>query len=94
MSAVSADAKYRARLKASYRETFESECGKHVLMDLYTHLNGNKSSFDPNPHVTMFNEGKRWAWLRILAQLREEDMEMRKLLEQHNSERIREEMNQ
>lgn len=91
---VSAAEKYRARLKSSYRETFGSECGKHVLMDLYTHLNGNKSSFDPNQNVVLFNEGKRWAWLRIMAQLREEDMEMRKLLEEHTNERLREELNQ
>ena len=83
---------YQDRLKADYRNVFGSPAGRNVLLDLYTHLQGNKSSFSLSSGETHFNEGKRWAWLRIMAQLREEDMEMRKLLEENLNERRREEM--
>ena len=84
---------YVDRLKSDYRKTFNPECGTHVLMDLYTHCHGNRSSMDPtgNPGLTAFNEGKRWVWLRIMEHLRIEDPEIRKLLERHLAERAREE---
>lgn len=87
---------YQSRLKADYRKAFGTSSGKHVLMDLYTHSGGKNTSWPQsgNAFELAFNEGKRWIWLRIMELMREEDMEMRKMLEKHIQERQREESSQ
>ena len=84
---------YVDRLKSDYRKTFGTRSGEHVLMDLYSHLQGKKSSWPAsgNAHELAFNEGKRWVWLRIMEQLRIEDIAAREMLEEHIAERRREE---
>jgi len=84
---------YVDRLKADYRKTFGTPSGRHVLMDLYSHLGGKHTSFPAsgNPFEMAFNEGKRWAWLRIASHLIEEDEDFRKMLKSHLEERMREE---
>lgn len=85
--------KYMGRLKRDFQLTFDTDHGRHVLVHLYTKLGANKTSYSPGCSATdlAFGEGKRFAWLIILEQLREEDQDMRKYLEEHIAERRREE---
>ncbi len=82
---------YVSRLKAAYRKVFDEDSpeGRLVLMDLYEHLQGKHTSFpmNGNPFELAFNEGKRWAWLRVMEQLRIEDVDARELHRKHNAER-------
>ena len=84
---------YVDRLKSDYRKCFSTPSGRHVLMDMYSHLGGKHTSYPAsgNPFEMAFNEGKRWAWLRIMSQLNEGDIEIRRMLDQHLAERAREE---
>ena len=84
---------YIGRLRRDFRKTFESPEGRHVLMHLYTHRGGNKIGYRPGCSAIdlAFADGKRFAWLMILDNLREEDDEMRKYLIEHLAERRREE---
>ncbi len=84
---------YRDRLKIDYRKTFQTPTGEHVLMDLYSHLQGKVSSMPPdgNPTLLAFNEGKRWAWLHIMERLRLDDTDAREMHKQYIDERAREE---
>lgn len=84
---------YVSRLASDYRKTFKTASGKHVLMDLYEKCHGMRSTFPQsgNPFETARNEGKRTVLLHILSQLKEDDQDLRKLWEQHISERVREE---
>ena len=86
---------YKSRLKSDYQKTFKTASGKHVLMDLYTHLGGKHSSWPQSgdSHELAFNEGKRWAWLRVMSQLRTDDIEMNRLYSEHIASRQSEEMN-
>jgi hypothetical protein len=53
-------------LKAAYSSIFKGEMGKIVCDDLKTWCHVNHTSFDPkDPHITSFNEGKRFVFLRI-----------------------------
>ena len=81
---------YVTRLMKAYRTVFEDSAeGKLVLMDLYEHLQGKHTSFpmNGNPFELAFNEGKRWAWLRVMAQLRIEDFDAMQMHKQHIKER-------
>jgi len=87
---------YMSRLKRDYRNTFGTESGRHVLVHLYTKLGGNRTSITQkfDPIELAFNEGKRFAWLVILDHLKENDQDMRGMLEEHIAERKREEQSQ
>ena len=53
-------------LKAAYKSIFSGEMGKIVMKDFLTWCCVDRTSFDPtNPHVSSFNEGKRFLYLRI-----------------------------
>ena len=84
---------YPDRLKSDFRKTFKTKSGQHVLMHLYTHLHGTSTSMPPtgNPFELAFNEGKRFALLIVLEQLKEDDQDMRVVLGEHIAERLREE---
>ena len=49
-----------------YRKTFKSEHGKRVLDDLTRFAKVFESTFDADPHVMAFREGRRETVLRIL----------------------------
>ena len=83
---------YVFRLRSAFRKTFATDSGRTVLAYFYTHLGGHRTSM-PNscdPIELAFNEGKRFAWLMILEQLRENDQDMRTILETDIAERARE----
>lgn len=59
-------------LAHAYKRLFASSDGKLVLKDLEFFCGQNKSSVceqSPNPHQTMFAEGKRRVFLRINSKL-------------------------
>lgn len=84
------------RRRSDFRKTFGTASGKNVLTYLYGALFGKQPTvpLDGNPYITARNEGMRDAFLLIMEQLREEDMEMRKYYEDYLAENRREEMNQ
>lgn len=85
---------YVDRLANDYRKTFKTASGKHVLMDLYSRCYGLATTFPTsgNPFEMAKNEGMRMVLLHVLAHLKENDQDMRKLWEQHVAEREREEI--
>jgi len=87
---------YVDRMRSDYRKTFDTPQGKHVLMDLYEKLHGKQSTFpeDGNSHRLAFNEGKRMAWLMIMENLREEDIDVRRLYEEYLTGKRREAINE
>jgi len=65
-------------------------------MDLYGHCHGKDTTFPPgtDSHGLALNEGKRWAYLRIMGFLSTEDDAAREAWAEHmNERRIEEEHN-
>lgn len=64
-------------------------------MWLYEQLHGKQSTFPKSGKSIelALNEGKRVAWLLIMEQLREEDLEMREAYETWIADNRREEIN-
>jgi len=87
---------YVDRVRSDFRKTFDTPSGKHTLMWLYENLHGKQSTFpeDGNSHKLAFNEGKRMAWLLIMENLREEDMDMRRQYEEYLTGKRREALNE
>ena len=54
------------RIKSAYKKTFGTEEGQIVLMDLMQSLGAMSTTFDKDPYVSAFNEGKREAVLSII----------------------------
>lgn len=52
-------------LNEAYQDTFESAAGKAVLDDLEKKAFFTRTTFDPNPQQTAFNEGLRALVLHI-----------------------------
>ena len=48
-----------------YKQTFNSDSGKKVLMDLRSRCYANRSTFDKDASTTAFNEGQRNVILHI-----------------------------
>lgn len=63
------------KLKKNYKQTFDTESGKKVLADLAKFCNYNNTSVEEpiNEFKTVFNEGKRRAYLRILFMIRDDN---------------------
>ncbi len=84
------------RLRDDFRKTFETEHGERVLMWLYERLFGKQSTFPESGKSSELarNEGMRTAWLLIMEQLREEDIDVRRAYEEHIADKRREEINE
>ena len=55
-------------LKAAYKSIFSGEMGKIVMDDMKQWCHITSSSFvTGDPHITSFNEGKRFIYLRICS---------------------------
>ncbi len=48
-----------------YKQTFNSDSGKKVLIDLRSRCYGNRSTFDKDANTAAFNEGQRNVILHI-----------------------------
>lgn len=59
----------QAKLLAAYKRLFTSPDGKEVLADLASKANFDRTSFDPTPGVTDFNEGRRSIVLEVFSNL-------------------------
>ncbi len=53
------------QLTMDYVTVFGSPQGVRVEDDLRIRCGANKASFDVDPYVTAFNEGRRYVWLQI-----------------------------
>lgn len=62
-------ASVRERAEA-YHHTFSGPTGEKVLDDLKEVLGHNRSTFDPNPYIAAFNEGKRAVLVAIMNTMR------------------------
>jgi hypothetical protein len=63
-------------MKQDYRDIFESTIGRRVLEDLEKFCGFKKISVceqSPNAMQTMFTEGKRRVYLRILSMMEKQD---------------------
>lgn len=67
-----------------YKRLFETEDGKKVLTDLINSCHILGSSFDENPYVTAYNEGARSVVTRILAKIKTDPDQLKKMIEQGN----------
>jgi len=79
--------KQRRRSLASvsnYQVTFTSDVGKRVLWDLMKLCNVTASSFELDPNMTAFNEGKRSVALHILQKLNTDVKHLETIIEEGN----------
>ena len=67
--------KHKRNLHQDYQDVFSSDAGKAVLDDLEKAAFFNRSSFDPNPYQTAYNEGLRAGVLRIRHYLNSKPIE-------------------
>lgn len=76
----------QARLTRAYQSTFTGEEGRLVLADLAIQCRGTSSSVEETGQLDLgrlaFEEGKRWAWLRIANFLAMDQAEIANLLRQ------------
>jgi hypothetical protein len=80
---------FEVKKNRHYHTTFGGPSGEYVIQDLMRYCNSNNTSFDENPHVTSFNEGKRSALLYILSILQVNEVQltaMQRLNNIYNSE--------
>lgn len=70
------------KLIDSYKTMFSGDDGKKVLYDLMKFCHFLHNSYDPNPHKTSFNEGKRDVILYILSILGQDIDKIMKFVEQ------------
>jgi len=63
-----------------YKETFTSEVGKKVLIDLIKSTNVMGTSFDIDPNQTAFNEGQKAVVLRILRTIETDPAQLIELI--------------
>ena len=76
-----------------YKDTFTSDSGERVLLDLMERcdmLNSTRNLDDPNTDNMIFREGQRNVVLRILT-LVEKDMKQLRILIKQREEQIRQE---
>ena len=53
------------KLTMDYVTVFGSPQGQRVEEDLRIRCGADKTSFDVDPYVTAYNEGRRYVWLQI-----------------------------
>ena len=84
------------RVRQEFQRTFDTDAGQFVLAWLYEPLHGKQSTFPQsgNPFEMAHNEGMRMAWLLILEQLKEEDIEVRRVYEEYLAEKRKEQMHE
>ena len=59
----------KAQLIAAYKRLFLTADGKHVLDDLAIEAGFDRSCFDPDSHVTAYQNGRRDLVLEIFRKL-------------------------
>lgn len=62
--------------KRAYQLVFGGEAGKIVLEDLAEFCRAEASCFDPDPRLHAIAEGRREVWLRIMAHLNRNPIEL------------------
>lgn len=65
-----------------YQKTFQSDHGRRVLYDLIDAHGVMATNFHENPNVLAAREGERGVVLRILAILKTDNEQLRKLIEE------------
>lgn len=83
---TSSTTKRQSKKIRAYQDTFKSHQGLTVLQDLVNVFHEG-TSFDPNPTVAAFNEGKRSVIVYILKQLRVDIMTLEETLKEQENER-------
>jgi hypothetical protein len=68
------------RLTSDYATVFTSPQGERVEDDLRIRCGADKTSFDVDPYVTAFNEGRRYVWLQIQSRKNRTDEQILRLL--------------
>ena len=68
------------RLTSDYVTVFTSPQGERVEDDLRIRCGADKTSFDVDPYVTAFNEGRRFVWLQIQGRKNMTDEYIRRLV--------------
>lgn len=77
------------RIKAAYRETFESPAGTLVLRDLLRRAGALETSMEPgDPGMTAFREGRRSLALDVLQQLRWSEGELAQLARERDPDAL------
>ena len=74
------------QLRNDYVAAFTSPQGVSVEDDLRIVCGADKSSFDVDPYVTAFNEGRRYIWLHIKHQKEKTDDRIMRLIKANEVE--------
>ena len=75
-----------SRRKQSYKQVFGGFHGKRVLADLARFCRATEATFDPDPRLSAYLDGRREVWLRIQQQLNLTDEEIYKLNDVYDEE--------
>lgn len=77
------------RVKAAYRDLFDSDAGRLVLHDLARRGGLHETSFEPgDPHHTAFREGRRSMVLEVLQMLRWTEGEIAQLARERDPDAL------
>ena len=75
------------RLTSDYVTVFSSPQGERVEDDLRIVCGAEMSSFDVDPCVTAFNEGRRYVWLQIKHRKNKTDKQVVQMLKRNEVEK-------